>query len=196
MAAKSSSTPLQKYYFWSNFSSLEYFMLKFSLKTCLNMSYHVLNFRISIVLFWHVRSKMAGKGGGRTFGRKIQKMSARANDVYFSGWHKFSKRACLKTLISKNWGFNLTILKSCARKTVFLFTLKNQLFPCIFRLNLCLPQRYTHFFCTGRKKYWISKYQRRSFSNFEIFCFEKKKFNGSEKFHFSVTGHLKSHFPC
>ena len=132
MAAKSSSTPLQKYYFWSNFSSLEYFMLKFSLKTCLNMSYHVLNFWIPAARVWHVRLNIAGKGGGRTFGQKIQKMSARANDVYFSAFHKFSKRACSKTLPSKIWGFNLTILKSCTGKAVFLFTLKNQLFPCFW----------------------------------------------------------------
>ncbi len=125
-----------------------------------------------------------GKGGEQTFGRKIQKMGAQANDVYFSAWHKFSKRACSKTLPSKIWSFNLTILKSCTRKAVFLFTLKNQFFPSIFSLKKSLPQRHTHFFCTGREKYWIPKYQRGSFSNFEVFCFEIIKFGGSENFHF------------
>jgi hypothetical protein len=159
-------------------------LLKFSLKSCLVTPYHVLNYRIPATRVWHMRSKMAGKGGERTFARKIQKMSARANYDYFLACHKFSKRACSKTLTAKIWGFKLTILKSCTRKTIFLVTLKNQLFLCIWSLKLCLPQRHTHFLCTKRKKYWIPKYRRRSFSNFEVFCFEKKKFNGSENFHF------------
>ena len=166
------------------------------MKTCVVMPYHHLNFRILVAHVWHVRSKMAGKGGERTFGRKMQKTSAHANAVYFPAYHKFSKRACSKTLPSKIWGFNLTTLKRCTRKTVFLFTLKYQLFPCIFSRKLSSPQRHSHFLSTWREIYSIPKYHRRSFSNFEVFCFEKKKFSGSEKFHFLVNGHLKSHFPC
>ena len=75
---------------------------------------------------------MAGKGGERTFGRKIQKYGARANVVQFSACLKFSKRAWSKTPKSNNWRFNLTILKSWTRKTVFRFTLKNQIFPCFW----------------------------------------------------------------
>ena len=45
------------------------------------MSYQVLNFWIRMTRVWHVRSEMAGKGGERTFGRKIQKYGARANEV-------------------------------------------------------------------------------------------------------------------
>jgi hypothetical protein len=48
-------------------------MLKFSLKTCLAMPYHLVNFCILTARVWHARTKMAGKGGERTFARKIQK---------------------------------------------------------------------------------------------------------------------------
>jgi hypothetical protein len=89
----------------------------------------------------------------------------------------------------------LMILKSWTKKTIFLFTLNSQLFPCIFSPWLCLPQRFTLFFRNERGKSWTCKYQRRLFSNFEEFGFELKKYKGRENFHFGVTCHLKSHFP-
>ena len=129
------------------------------------------------------------QGGAKTFAGSKNKPDARANEVYFSARHKFSKRACSKTPTSKIWSFDLIILESCTRKTVFIFTLKNQLFPCIRLLELCFPQRQVHFLCAEKGKSWIPKYHRRSFSTFELFRFEKKKFHGSENLLFCVIPH-------
>jgi hypothetical protein len=44
------------------------------------------------------------------------------------------------------------ILKSCTRKTVFIFTLKNQLFPFIRPLELCCPLGRVAFYCAEKGK--------------------------------------------
>jgi hypothetical protein len=55
------------------------------------MSYNVLNFRIHKTRVRHRRSKMAGKGGERTFGRKIQNTAHVQMRLEFRGVINFRK---------------------------------------------------------------------------------------------------------
>ena len=82
---------------------------------------------------------MAADGGAKTFAGFVIKPNACANEVYFSSQLKFSKRACSKTPTPKIWSFILMIVKSGTRKSVFIFGLTNQLFPCIRCDELICP---------------------------------------------------------
>jgi hypothetical protein len=95
---------------------------------------------------------MAAKGGAKTFAGFLIESKACANEVYFSSRHEFSKRACSKTPTPKIWSFILMNVKSSTRKSIFIFALKNQLFPCIRRIELSCPQRHANFQRDGKEK--------------------------------------------